>query len=301
MRLLDEGNKLLKLEDLGFRDKDFKKILVGIDKPYGMILVTGPTGSGKTTTLYAILSRLNTSEVNIATVEDPIEYRMEHVNQSQVNPKIKFTFAIGLRALLRQDPDIIMVGEIRDQETAEIAIHSAMTGHKVLSTLHTNDAPGTLPRLLDMGVVSFLIASTVNVVVGQRLVRKICQHCIMSYKLDKKAIESLSDQVDVNFFLKVLQQEGVIESGQKSLGTLLFFKGKGCKKCNNTGYKGRLGIYEVLEVTPEIQTLIMNKATAAELRLAARKQGMSVMLEDGLIKAKNGITTIEEVLRVTKE
>ena len=301
MRLLDEGNKLLKLEDLGFRDKDFKKILVGIDKPYGMILVTGPTGSGKTTTLYAILSRLNTSEVNIATVEDPIEYRMEHVNQSQVNPKIKFTFAIGLRALLRQDPDIIMVGEIRDQETAEIAIHSAMTGHKVLSTLHTNDAPGTLPRLLDMGVVSFLIASTVNVVVGQRLVRKICQHCIMSYKLDKKAIESLSDQVDVNFFLKVLQQEGVIESGQKSLSTLLFFKGKGCKKCNNTGYKGRLGIYEVLEVTPEIQTLIMNKATAAELRLAARKQGMSVMLEDGLIKAKNGITTIEEVLRVTKE
>jgi len=301
MRVLDEGNQLLDLQDLGFRKQDLKKIKIAIEKPYGMILVTGPTGSGKTTTLYSILNRLNTSEVNIATIEDPIEYQLPHINQTQINPKINFTFASGLRSLLRQDPDIIMVGEIRDQETAEIAIHAAMTGHKVLSTLHTNDSSGTLPRLAEMGIPSFLVASTVNIVLAQRLVRKICKHCIMSYKLDKKAIQDLSDQLDIKKLIKMLQEQEIIENDQKKINNLLFFKGKGCKKCGNTGYKGRLGIYEVLEVSEEIKELILNKASAAEIDKKARQQGMTKMLEDGLVKAKKGITTIEEVLRVTKD
>ena len=301
MRLLDESNKLLNLEELGFRKADLKKIENAISRPYGMLLVTGPTGSGKTTTLYSVLHKLNTPEVNISTIEDPIEYRMQHVNQSQVNPKINFTFASGLRALLRQDPNIIMVGEIRDQETAEIAIHAAMTGHKVLSTLHTNDAPGTLPRLLDMGVVPFLIASTVNAVIAQRLVRKICTHCIMSYNLDKDAIEDLSDQMDLKEFLKMLKNEGAVEAKEEHLSKLLFFKGKGCKKCGGTGYKGRLGIYEILEITEEIKRCIIAHADSSAIRVQAKKEGMTMMLQDGLVKAKNGITSIEEILRVTRE
>ena len=301
LRLLDENNQLLHLEDLGFRDSDLQKIKHSIERPHGMILVTGPTGSGKTTTLYSILNQLNTQEVNIATIEDPIEYRMPHINQSQVNPKINFTFASGLRALMRQDPNIIMVGEIRDQETVEIAIHGAMTGHKVLSTLHTNDAPGTLPRLLDMGVIPFLIVSTVNMVMAQRLVRKICQYCIMSYNLDKEAIKQMSDQFDVQSFMELLHREGLAEEKDKGVGTLLFYKGKGCKKCGETGYKGRIGIYEILEISEEIKQLIVNKAHTNDISKKAREQGMTIMLEDGLIKAKNGITTIEEVLRVTRE
>ncbi|MFH1713146.1 MAG: GspE/PulE family protein [Candidatus Jacksonbacteria bacterium] len=302
MRLLDESNQLLNLEDLGFREKDLKKIKTGITKSYGMILVTGPTGSGKSTTLYAILNQLNVPEVNITTIEDPIEYRMHDINQSQINPKINFTFATGLRALLRQDPDIIMVGEIRDQETAEIAIHSAMTGHKVLSTLHTNDASGTLPRLLDMGIVPFLIASTVNMIIAQRLVRKICPHCIMSYNLAKEAMADLSDQLDIKEFIRVLMEEGAIEPAQKNISRLLFFKGKGCKRCGESGYKGRLGIYEIMEITDEIKNLIISKASASQIRkFVQEKKLMSSMLEDGLVKAKAGVTTIEEVLRVMKE
>ncbi len=302
MRLLDESNQLLNLEDLGFREEDLKKIKTGITKSYGMILVTGPTGSGKSTTLYAILNQLNVPEVNITTIEDPIEYRMHDINQSQINPKINFTFATGLRALLRQDPDIIMVGEIRDQETAEIAIHAAMTGHKVLSTLHTNDASGTLPRLLDMGIVPFLIASTVNMIIAQRLVRKICPHCIMSYNLTKEAMADLSDQLDIKEFIRLLRQEGAIEAEQKNISSLLFFKGKGCKKCGESGYKGRLGIYEIIEITDEIKDLIISKASASQIRkFVQQKKLMSSMLDDGLIKAKGGVTTIEEVLRVMKE
>lgn len=302
MRLLDESNQLLNLEDLGFREGDLKKIKMGITKSYGMILVTGPTGSGKSTTLYAILNQLNVPDVNITTIEDPIEYRMHDINQSQVNPKINFTFATGLRALLRQDPDIIMVGEIRDQETAEIAIHSAMTGHKVLSTLHTNDAAGALPRLLDMGIVPFLIASTINMVIAQRLVRKICQHCIMSYNLTKEAMADLSDQLDIQEFIRVLRQEGAILPTQKNISRLLFFKGKGCKRCGESGYKGRLGIYEIIEITDEIKDLIISKASASQIRkFVQQKKLMSSMLEDGLVKAKAGVTTIEEVLRVMKE
>jgi len=301
MRLLNEKAQILNLEQLGFQPRSLETIKRNIKKPHGMILVTGPTGSGKTTTLYTILNILNTPEVNISTVEDPIEYRMPRVNQSQINQKIGFTFASGLRALLRQDPNIIMVGEIRDQETAEIAVHAAMTGHLVLSTLHTNDAITTLPRLSDMGVPSFLIATTTNLIVAQRLVRKICPSCIQSYNLDKQAIEELNKFLNVKDLLKTLEEEKAILNSEKGLESILFYRGKGCKKCNNSGYKGRIGIYETLEVTEEISDLILKKATASDIEKLAEKQKMLTIVEDGFIKAKNGITTIEEIMRVTKE
>jgi len=301
MRLLPEKAQVLNLEQLGFQPGSLEIIKRNIAKPHGMVLVTGPTGSGKTTTLYTVLNMLNTPKVNILTIEDPIEYRMHHVNQSQVNPKIGYTFAGGLRAFLRQDPDIIMVGEIRDQETAEIAIHAAMTGHLVLSTLHTNDAPTTLPRLMEMGVPSFLVSSTTNVIIAQRLVRKICPNCIQSFNLDKQTIEELEKQLNIESILDTLQKEKTIVDAKKGLGSLLFYRGKGCKQCNNSGYKGRIGIYETLDITEQISEMILRKASRAELKEAAIKQGMLTIVEDGFIKAKNGITTIEEIMRVTKE
>ncbi|HLD85998.1 MAG TPA: GspE/PulE family protein [Patescibacteria group bacterium] len=300
MRLLQESGQVLTLEQLGLQKKPLEVLKRNIDKPHGMILVTGPTGSGKTTTLYSIMNVLNTPDVNISTVEDPIEYRMPRINQSQVNPRIGFTFAGGLRALLRQDPDIIMVGEIRDSETAEIGIHAAMTGHLVLSTLHTNDAVGTLPRLLDMGVAPFLVASTTNLIVAQRLVRKVCQNCIASYQLSAKNVEDLAKQLDLPALLKTLTREGAITANQ-SMANLLFYRGKGCKQCSQEGYRGRIGIYEIFEITPTVAEMILNRATANELKKAALSQGMLSMLEDGFLKAKNGITTVEEVLRVTKD
>ncbi len=300
MRLLQESSQVLTLEQLGFQAKPLEILKRSISKPHGMILVTGPTGSGKTTTLYSVLALLNTTDVNICTVEDPVEYRMPRINQSQVNPRIGFTFAAGLRSLLRQDPDIIMVGEIRDAETAEIAIHAAMTGHLVLSTLHTNDAVGTLPRLLDMGIVPFLVASTTNVIVAQRLVRKICTNCKTSYQLSKKNVDELGLELDLKALLKTLEREKVLNSNQ-SLETLTFYRGKGCKQCNDDGYKGRLGIYEVFEVTPEVSDLILNRASSRELSKAALGQGMLTMLEDGFMKAVKGITTLEEVLLAAKE
>ncbi len=301
MRLLNEKAQILTLEQLGFQRSCYEIVKRNIAKPHGMILVTGPTGSGKTTTLYTILNILNTPEVNILTIEDPIEYRMPHVNQSQVNPKIGYTFATGLRSFLRQDPNIIMVGEIRDQETAEIAIHAAMTGHLVLSTLHTNDAVTTLPRLSDMGVPSFLVASTTNIIIAQRLVRKVCPNCIQSYKLDKQNITELKQQLNIDNIMETLQKEKAIIDAKKGIESLLFYRGKGCKQCNNNGYKGRIGIYETLEITPTMSELILKKATNTELKHQALKQNMLTIVEDGFIKAKNGITTIEEVLRVTKE
>ncbi|MDD5291130.1 MAG: GspE/PulE family protein [Patescibacteria group bacterium] len=301
MRLLNEKAQILSLEQLGFQPSSLELVKRNLKKPHGMLLVTGPTGSGKTTTLYTILNILNTPEVNISTVEDPIEYRMPRVNQSQINPKIGFTFATGLRALLRQDPNIIMVGEIRDQETAEIAVHAAMTGHLVLSTLHTNDAVTTLPRLSDMGVPSFLIATTTNLIIAQRLVRKICPNCIQSYNLDKQAIEELNKFLNVGNLLKTLEKEKAIVSSKSGLESILFYRGKGCKKCNNSGYKGRIGIYETLEITKEMSDIILKKGTATEIKAQAEKQGMLAIVEDGFIKAKNGITTIEEIMRVTKE
>ena len=301
MRLLSEKAQVLNLEQLGFQPGSLEIIKRNIAKPHGMVLVTGPTGSGKTTTLYTILNILNTPKVNILTIEDPIEYRMTHINQSQVNPKIGYTFANSLRAFLRQDPDIIMVGEIRDQETAEIAIHAAMTGHLVLSTLHTNDAPTTLPRLMEMGVPSFLVASTTNVIIAQRLVRKICPNCIQSYNLDKQTIEELKKQLNIESILETLQKEKTIVDTKKGLESLLFYRGKGCKQCNNNGYKGRIGIYETLEITDKISDMILRKASRAELKKQAIEQGMLTIVEDGFIKAKNGITSIEEIMRVTKE
>jgi type IV pilus assembly protein PilB len=301
MRLLNEKAQVLTLEQLGMQKNSLESIKRNITKPHGMILVTGPTGSGKTTTLYTVLNILNTPEVNISTIEDPVEYRMPMVNQSQVNPKIGYTFAMGLRALLRQDPDIIMVGEIRDQETAEIAIHSAMTGHLVLSTLHTNDAVTTLPRLSDMGIPSFLVATTTNIVIAQRLVRKICSHCIQSFNLDKNTIEDMKKQMDMDNILAIMQKERAIIDAKKGLESLLFYRGKGCKKCNNTGYKGRVGIYETLEITPLISDMILKKASITDIKKEALNQGMISIVEDGFIKAKNGITTIEEIMRVTKE
>ncbi|MDO8499108.1 MAG: ATPase, T2SS/T4P/T4SS family [bacterium] len=302
MRLLHEGSKPLPLDQLGFLDKPRQIIEAAVKKPHGMILVTGPTGSGKTTTLYTLLGMLNTPGVNISTIEDPIEYRMQGVNQSQINPKVGFTFATGLRAFLRQDPNIIMVGEIRDQETAEIAIHAAMTGHLVLSTLHTNDAPTTLPRLIDMGVPPFMVAFTVNIIVAQRLIRKICPYCKKEYRLDKAAFTELAKVFDTTQLLKLLKNNNVkLKTEEKKLENIIFYKGAGCRRCGQTGFKGRMGIYEIMEITPGLTKLINEHADANDIKTYAREHGMLTMTEDGLIKCKMGITTIAEIVRVTKE
>jgi len=302
MRVLHEGQKPLTLDQLGFLPGPRAILDEAIKKPHGMILVTGPTGSGKTTSLYSVLGILNQPGVNISTVEDPIEYHVSGINQSQINPRVGFTFASGLRAFLRQDPDIIMVGEIRDQETAEIAMHAAMTGHLVLSTLHTNDAPTTLPRLMDMGIPPFLIAFTANVIVAQRLVRRLCEHCRVSYKLEAASVKELQKIMDIKSLLKLYKEQGIkLKTAEKKLSSMEFSRSKGCKKCSDTGYKGRIGIYEVLEVDAGVAELINKHATAPEIHDYAVKHGMTTMLEDGLVKAKQGITSIEEVLRVTRE
>lgn len=300
MRLLKESGKALTLEQLGLRSKLRAQVERNIKKPHGLILVTGPTGSGKTTTLYSILGMLNTPEVNLATVEDPIEYRMPGVNQSQVNSRIDFTFAAGLRSLLRQDPDVIMVGEIRDEETAGIAVQAAMTGHLVLGTLHTNDAATALPRLTDMDVPPFLIAATTNIIVAQRLVRKICPNCVRSFKIPSHVLEQLRDQLDIDKIWEALQREGVVKEKQ-TIEETTFWKGSGCNECGDEGYKGRAGIYEVLEVTPAIADLINQKANSDDIEREAVKEGMLSMVEDGFVKAIKSVTTIEEILRVTKD
>jgi len=266
-----------------------------------MLLVTGPTGSGKSTTLYTVLSMLNTKSVNISTIEDPVEYRIVGANQMQVNPKIGLTFAIGLRALLRQDPNIIMIGEVRDKETAEEAVHAAMTGHIVFSTLHTNDAPSALPRLLDIGVEPYLIASTINAVLAQRLVRVICKDCKAAVRLEQPGIDSLSKQFHMEKLMPVLIKFGLASDKTKSLTEVKFYKGTGCDKCNHSGYRGRVGLHEILEVTPEIGNMIMERKSAQEIQDQAEKQGMLLMWEDGFVKAAQGITTIDEIVRVSKE
>ena len=300
MRLLAETATALTLDQLGFLPKIKAIVARNIKKPHGIILVTGPTGSGKSTTLYSILGILNTPKVNISTIEDPVEYRMAGVNQSQVNPRIGFTFASGLRALLRQDPNVIMVGEIRDEETASIAVQAAMTGHLVLGTLHTNDAATALPRLVDMKVPTFLIGFTANMIVGQRLVRKICPGCVRSYKMPAHAIEQLREQIKIDSIWKTLQREEVVAKDQKIEDTT-FWRGAGCAQCGHEGYKGRIGIYEVLEVTSDIAKLIGAEASADEILTAAVKGGMISMIEDGFIKAVKAMTTVEEILRVTKD
>jgi len=301
MRLLDESTKALTLEELGFSGQNYEIIVRNVKKPHGALLVTGPTGSGKSTTLYTVLSMLNTKNVNISTIEDPIEYHMGGINQMQVNPKIGLTFAVGLRALLRQDPNIIMIGEIRDAETAEEAVHAALTGHVVLATLHTNNAAGALPRLLDIGVEPYLIASTVNAVVGQRLTRSICQKCKAEYKVDAEYEAMLRKEFNIDALLAIMRREKFTDSSATKLTDVTFWKGAGCDKCNHSGYKGRKGIYEVLEVTTEIQDLLLKQAPTSQIQDKAVDQGMILMWQDGFIKASQGITTIEEVLRVSKE
>jgi type IV pilus assembly protein PilB len=301
IRLLDESSKAMGLDQMGFLPSQLDIVMRNIKKPHGMFLVTGPTGSGKSTTLYAVLSLLNTKNVNISTIEDPVEYRIVGANQMQVSPKIGLTFAMGLRALLRQDPNIIMIGEIRDAETAEEAMHAAMTGHIVVSTLHTNNAAGALPRLLDLGQEPFLIASTVNTILAQRLVRGICKECKQEVKLEPTLVKVLEKQFDFKKLIDVLLREKIVEKTAKSFADLVFYKGTGCAKCNNTGYRGRGGIYELLEVTPEVGELVSKRASTQELQDAAEAAGMVLLWQHGFIKAIQGGTTIEEILRVTKE
>jgi len=304
MRLLDETSKGLTLEKMGLTGNALEVVHRHIKRPNGMVLVTGPTGSGKTTTLYTIMDILNTTEVNISTVEDPVEYRMIRINQTQTNAKIGMTFAAALRSLLRQDPDIIMVGEIRDGETMQIAVEAAMTGHLVLSTLHTNSAAGTLPRLLDMGAEAFLVASTVNVVIGQRLVRKLCNECKTPYTLDEKEVKTLGEIFNMSEILELLKKTPEIGESVNAKSTwknVNFYRAKGCEQCNGEGYHGRLGIYEVLEMDESIGKLVTSSASSDDIERKARENGMRTMGEDGFIKAVQGITSIEEVMRVTKE
>jgi type IV pilus assembly protein PilB len=283
MRLLHESARPLSLEELGLTGRNLEIVRHNIFRPHGMILVTGPTGSGKTTTLYSALNILNTVKVKICTIEDPIEYGINRVTQIQVNSKTGLTFAAGLRSLLRHDPDIMMVGEIRDKETAEIAIHAALTGHLVLSTLHTNDAVGAIPRLLDMGVEGYLLASTINAVIAQRLVRKICSTCISEYKPEKPLLDKMSNEFKIDL------------SQQK------FYHGMGCPECHNKGFIGRIGIYEVLEATEDIREMIGKRASSDQLYEQAKKDGMITMTHDGLNKVSGGLTTIEEVLKAVTE
>ena len=286
MRLLSERSRQYSLSDLGLSEEDNIKLASAYEKPHGMILSTGPTGSGKTTTLYAILKVLNRREVNIMTIEDPVEYEIEGISQIQVNEKAGLTFADGLRSLVRQDPDIMLVGEIRDHETAGISVNAAMTGHLVLSTLHTNDAGTSIPRLLDMGIEPFLVSSTLNVVVAQRLVRKICTKCRYSEELDMK------DNIG-----------GPLLSVAKYTKTdkIRTYKGKGCDVCHQTGYSGRIGIFEVMVVDDEIRKAIVDKKDSDIIQKIAVKNGMTTIFEDGINKMIKGLTTIDEVLRVTKE
>jgi len=286
------------LEQLGFRGNALEDVQHNLRKPVGMILVTGPTGSGKTTTLYSMMEILNNPGINISTVEDPIEYRMPRINQTQVNPKIGLTFASGLRSLVRQDPDIIMVGEIRDVETVSLAINAALTGHLVLSTLHTNSASGAIPRLIDMKAEPFLISSTLNIIVAQRLVRKLCDEK-EKYFLSDPEIKNLEKYCDLAKILRILTEEKLAKP-RANLKQIPFFRPKPTKECPE-GYKGRIGIYEVLPVTETIKELIIKLATSDQIQSQAQKEGMVTMIEDGFIKVAQGITSIEEVLRVIVE
>ena len=301
LRLLPEDAKGLTLEKLGLMSKVLEKVHHNIKKPNGMILVTGPTGCGKTTTLYTIIDILNEPGVNISTVEDPIEYQMPRINQTQVKPKIGLTFANGLRSLVRQDPDIIMVGEIRDNETASLAINAALTGHLVLSTLHTNSAAGAFPRLIDMQTEPFLIASTINLIIAQRLVRRLYPETKEKYKLNSAEIKSIENEIDLTKILETLKKEKIISSKNNWSNIEFYRPGKNKSEECPDGYKGRIGIYEILEINDEIKDLIIKEATAGQIEEQAKKQGMLTMLEDGFIKAVQGLTSIEEILRVTKE
>ncbi|PIR89101.1 MAG: hypothetical protein COU07_02635 [Candidatus Harrisonbacteria bacterium CG10_big_fil_rev_8_21_14_0_10_40_38] len=290
MRLLSATERPLSFEELGLFSDTINAIKKNITKTYGMILVTGPTGSGKTTTLYSIMAALNKTEINIVTIEDPIEYYMKYVNQIQVNSQAGITFANGLRAILRQDPNVVMVGEIRDEETAEISVHAALTGHLVLSSIHTNDAPTAIPRFIDLKVAPFLAAAVMNLIIAQRLVRRLCMTCIQSYKVEDEMQKALQKQMN---------DLGLTTNFQipKTM-----FKGKGCSACNGTGYKGRIGIYEVLNISEDVRKYIVEPDFSLDgLKEIAKKEGFISMFEDGLRKVERGVTTLEEILRVIRE
>lgn len=301
LRLLDKSKGVITLEQLGVRGAAYKLIVEGSKKPHGMVLSTGPTGSGKSTTLYALLSKMNSVEVNIITLEDPVEYHIEGINQIQVNTAVGLTFASGLRSILRQDPDIIMVGEMRDKETAGLAVQSALTGHTVLSTLHTNSAAGVLPRLLDMEVEPFLIASTVNTVIGQRLVRVICSKCKEKFEASPVLAQAIRKAVG-NLLPKKSEGEKSEDKGYKGLPffedeKIFLYRGKGCPDCRNTGFKGRNGIFEVFAMNSNIERLLVAKATTSQIHEEVVRNGMMTMRQDGFLKALEGLTTIEEVVR----
>ncbi len=298
MRLLRENVGNYSLESMGFHGENLERIHEAMRRANGMILTTGPTGSGKTTTLYTILELLNTPDVNIATIEDPIEYQVSRINQTQVKPDIGFSFSNGLRALVRQDPDIIMVGEIRDNETASLAVNAALTGHLVLSTLHTNSASGAVPRLIDMKIEPFLLVSTINIVMAQRLVRKLCK-TKSKYILSKIELASLAKIVDLDRVLAVLKSENIVGKDD-DWPTIYFYKATESAESKD-GYSSRIGIHEVMKMSPTIQNLVMKGATSQEIENQSKKEGMITMVEDGIFKCVQGLTTIEEVLRVVTE
>ena len=306
IRLLDKDNTLLTLESLGFQGRALRWIKDGIHRPHGMTLSTGPTGSGKSTTLYAVIDAIKSISINVITLEDPVEYKMDGINQIQINPEVGLTFASGLRSILRQDPNVIMVGEIRDHETADLAVQAALTGHVVLSTLHTNSAAGVLPRLLDMNIEPFLIASTVNTVIGQRLVRRVCPKCKQEFKSNETQTASIKSTLskllpqkpeDAAKLKEDLGYDTLPLAGQDAY-TLV--RGKGCSDCTN-GYKGRIGIYEVFPMSPAMEKLLAQRATTSHIQAQAEADGMVTMKQDGYLKALNGLTTLEEVARVASD
>ncbi len=293
MRILDPGERKASFEDLGISGRNLKAIKEGLKKSYGMILSTGPTGSGKTTTLYAILSLFNKEEVNVMTLEDPVEYFMEGVNQSQIRPEIGYSFANGLRSLLRQDPDVLMVGEIRDQETASLAVHAALTGHNLLSTLHTSNTSGIIPRLIDMGVQPFLLPPTLGLMLAQRLVRKLCPHCRKKTSASKEAKEII--EAEIKKFPALAKKD------LKTDKTAFVYQPVGCKRCNKTGYSGRIGVFEILTMTKRLEEIILREPSEARIQEEAINQGMITMKQDGILKVLEGITSLEEILRVAEE
>jgi len=293
IRILDPGQRKVEFKGLGITGRNLKVIERALKKPYGMILATGPTGSGKTTTLYAVLGLFNKEEVNVMTLEDPVEYFMEGVNQSQVRPEIGYSFANGLRYTLRQDPDVLMVGEIRDEETASLSIHAALTGHILLSTLHTSNTLGVIPRLVDMGIRAFLIPPTLSLALAQRLVRKLCPHCKKKVKASKEARKLLLEEIR--------KFPSTIKKSIDPAETLYIYEPVGCKRCNNIGYSGRIGIFEILEMTDHLGEVILKEPSEAKIQEEAKSQGMITMKQDGILKILEGTTSIEEVLIVAEE
>jgi len=293
IRILDPTQRKIDFEALGIIGRNLKAIEEALKKSYGMILATGPTGTGKSTTLYAVLGLLNKEELNVMTLEDPVEYFVEGVNQSQVRPEIKYTFAAGLRHMVRQDPDVIMVGEIRDEETASLAIHAALTGHIVLSTLHTSNAAGVIPRLIDMGVQPFLIPPTLNIASAQRLVRMLCPHCRKKIRANKEAKGIILEEIE--------KFPPRIGKSLKLSEALYIYEPAGCKRCNQVGYSGRIGIFEILEMTEQLAKIILEEPSEVNIQEEAKRQGMVTMKQDGILKILKGITSLEEVLRVAEE